>query len=167
MIVTLEKQDLNKELRWSDFLFMEVDKVSVIKSEGLVKADILQFTLKDFESLEDIEKEGTKTDYTEEGVPVETPYKYKEKAVIIRPTFVLWKKREAIFKMDTYFEKIGEIKPEEYDRLLIEQIDFVNKLEEKPGRIQKDLYYFNLKAEEMKILTSEEKEILTAPRIKE
>lgn len=167
MIVTLEKQDLNKELRWSDFLFMEVDKVSVLKSEGLVKADILQFTLVDFESFEDIEKEGVKIDYTEEGLPIETPYKYKEKGIVIRPTFVLWKKREAIFKMDTYFEKIGETKPEEYDRLLIEQIDFVNKLEEKPGRIQKDLYYFNLTAERMKILTLEEIETLTAPRIKQ
>lgn len=166
MIVTLEQQELDKQLRFSDFLYMDVEKMEILKSEGLVKFFINQYILIDMEYIDDIEKVGFKTDYTEAGVPVPSEYIYKEKGILIRPTFVVWKKREAIFKLSTYMEKIGHVDPSDYDRVLIEQIDFVNKLEQKPGRIQRDLYYFELTASDMKILTAEDIQTLTAPRVK-
>lgn len=166
MIGTVEKILIDSEARLIDFLFMQVGDMRTNRKDGLVSFEIEQFLIKDFEVEEIINTPKKRTDYTEEGEPFEVGYIEQSKGVVIYPKLVSRKKREAILKEATFYKRFGSITPEDYDSVLINQIDWINSYEPSGNEIQSELFYWNLKATDLKIITAEDLKELLKPRIK-
>jgi hypothetical protein len=69
--------------------------------------------------------------------------------------------------MNTFYSVIGNVTPEQYDDVLIQQIDYVNKRVLTGNEIQKDIYFWNLTELDLEKVTEQEINILTSPQIQE
>jgi hypothetical protein len=167
MIVTIERQEVDKENRLTDFVYMEVMDIKTNRRLKTVTVEIEQYLLREIETLGMVDRIGKKQDYTEAGTPIFTDYVYQEEGIIIKPEFILRKKREAIFKEETFYKHFGFLTPDQYDAALITQIDFINRYQPHGNELQKELFYWELKAQDMKILTPGEIAELLKPRNKE
>ena len=75
---------------------------------------------------------------------------------ITRPYFNLINRRKAVYRMSTFYAMIGNVTPEQYDNVLIQQIEYVNSRPLTGNEIQKDIYFWGLTASDLENVTTEE-----------
>ncbi len=81
---------------------------------------------------------------------------------VTRPYFNLINRREAVYRMSTFYNVIGNVTPSQYDSVLIAQIAYVNSRPLTGNEIQKDIYFWNLTASDLENVTEEQlTELLT------
>lgn len=88
-----------------------------------------------------------------------------EQAIVNRPYFKLINRRQAIYRMSTFYSMIGNVTPDQYDQVLMSQIEYVNSRPLTGNEIQKDIYFWNLTAADLENVTAEEIETLLTPTI--
>lgn len=84
---------------------------------------------------------------------------------VTRPYFKLINRREAVYRMSTFYALIGNVTPAQYDQVLISQIEYVNSRPLTGNEIQKDIYFWNLTAADLEDVTPQEIEALLTPTI--
>ena len=75
---------------------------------------------------------------------------------VTRPYFQLINRRKAVYRMSTFYAMIGNVTPDQYDNVLIQQIEYVNSRPLTGNEIQKDIYFWNLTASDLENVTQEE-----------
>lgn len=75
---------------------------------------------------------------------------------VTRPYFNLINRRKAVYRMSTFYAMIGNVTPEQYDNVLIAQIEYVNSRPLTGNEIQKDIYFWDLTASDLENVTNEE-----------
>lgn len=88
-----------------------------------------------------------------------------EQATVNRPYFKLINRRQAIYRMSTFYSMIGNVTPDQYDQVLMSQIEYVNSRPLTGNEIQKDIYFWNLTAADLEDVTPQEIETLLTPTI--
>ena len=84
---------------------------------------------------------------------------------VTRPYFQLINRRKAVYRMSTFYAMIGNVTPEQYDNVLIQQIEYVNSRPLTGNEIQKDIYFWNLTASDLENVSQAEIEALLTPTI--
>ena len=84
---------------------------------------------------------------------------------VTRPYFNLINRRKAVYRMSTFYAMIGNVTPEQYDNVLIAQIEYVNSRPLTGNEIQKDIYFWNLTAADLENVSNEEIAVLLTPTI--
>lgn len=84
---------------------------------------------------------------------------------VTRPYWNLVNRREAVYRMSTFYALIGNVTPAQYDQVLISQIEYVNSRPLTGNEIQKDIYFWNLTAADLEDVTPQEIETLLTPTI--
>ena len=84
---------------------------------------------------------------------------------VTRPYFNLINRRKAVYRMSTFYAMIGNVTPEQYDNVLMAQIEYVNSRPLTGNEIQKDIYFWNLTASDLENVTNEEITTLLLPTI--
>ena len=79
---------------------------------------------------------------------------------VTRPYFQLINRRKAVYRMSTFYAMIGNVTPDQYDNVLIQQIEYVNSRPLTGNEIQKDIYFWNLTASDLENVTNEQVESL-------
>jgi hypothetical protein len=93
----------------------------------------------------------------------ETYYVNEPKTVTI-PIKRIISKRDAIYKMSTFYGAVGNPTPDQYDDVMIAQIDFINSKVWDGTEAQK-VYFWNLTAADVEKVTAEEMETLLTPTV--
>lgn len=84
---------------------------------------------------------------------------------VTRPYFNLINRRKAVYRMATFYSMIGNVTPDQYDNVLIQQIEYVNSRPLTGNEIQKDIYFWNLTAADLENVTDEQLTELLTPSI--
>ena len=84
---------------------------------------------------------------------------------VTRPYLNLINRRKAVYRMSTFYAMIGNVTPEQYDNVLMAQIEYVNSRPLTGNEIQKDIYFWNLTAADLENVTNEEITTLLLPTI--
>ena len=92
-------------------------------------------------------------------------YTSYERKIVTRNEWVFIGRRQAIYRMSTFYSIIGNVTPAQYDDVLIEQIDYINSRPLTGNEIQKDIYFWNLTASDLEKVTDEQLTELLTPSI--
>ncbi len=158
MIQTNKPQLIDAKNGFEGIVYIRVANQTTTNNE--VQFNIELFTIEHKESSRDkaILSKDNQLVFGKDGIP-ET-----EKERILVPCVHVISKEKAVFKPDTYYSKIGHLKPEEFDNAFINQMEFVNsfdwsKSDKTPVR------YWNLTGKDMRIISEEEFKQLIAVKI--
>jgi hypothetical protein len=156
MIRTKEPQIVDAMNRESAVVYLEACNRRESKEAQTVTFDVFMYTI---DTITAIEYKNTPYQ-NEQG---ETYYVNEPKTVTI-PIKRIISKRDAIYKMSTFYGAVGNPTPDQYDDVMIAQIDFINSKVWDGTEAQK-VYFWNLTASDVEKVTAEEMEILLTPTV--
>lgn len=162
MVVTKKPQLIDPILRISEIVYMSARNKFVDKESETVTFEVHMFCIKNVLTKDRVSA------YDEDGniKRNEDMTPMLEEIEIISPKLALFSKRKAIFKLSTFEKLFPNLKSSKWDEVLARQIDYLNSKEFKGTEIQQP-YYWNLKKEDVKVLSdSEMMEILKPTQIK-
>lgn len=157
MIRTKLPQVIDAMNRREGIVYIKACNRTENEHEQTVKFDVELYTLEVASKVETVEVQGT----NENG----EPFTAFEQATVNRPYFKLINRRQAIYRMSTFYSMIGNVTPDQYDSILMQQIEYVNSRPLTGNEIQKDIYFWNLTASDLQDVTAEEIETLLTPTI--
>jgi hypothetical protein len=159
MIATKEPQIIDAINRREGIVYLKAMNRSEDDIEKTVKFDVEMYTLEPI-----FYEKNMRFDKINEFDEVYTEYRTVN---VVQNQFRFIGKKQAIYKMNTFYSVIGNVTPEQYDDVLIQQIDYVNKRVLTGNEIQKDIYFWNLTELDLEKVTEQEINILTSPQIQE
>lgn len=159
MIRTIQPQVIDAMNRRNGVVYIKACNRRENESDQTVRFDVELYTLETASKVETIEVTNT----NENG----EQYISFEQATVNRHYFKLINRREAVYRMSTFYTMIGNITPAQYDNVLIAQIEYVNSRPLTGNEIQKDIYFWDLTAADLENVTPEEIADLLTPTIVE
>ena len=158
MIRTKQPQVIDAMNRCNGIVYIKALNRTENEQAQTVSFDVELYTLESATAEEPVNVEvGT----NEEGNPI---YEVQLRNVT-RPYFNLINRRKAVYRMATFYAMIGNVTPDQYDNVLIQQIEYVNSRPLTGNEIQKDIYFWNLTAADLQDVTPQEIETLLTPTI--
>lgn len=157
MIRTIQPQVIDAMNRRDGIVYIKACNRTENEQAQTVTFDVELYTLEVASKVETVEVMRT----NENG----EQYIAFEQATVNRPYFKLINRRQAIYRMSTFYAMIGNVTPDQYDSVLMQQIEYVNSRPLTGNEIQKDIYFWNLTAADLEDVTQQEIEILLTPTI--
>lgn len=162
MVVTKEPQLIDPILRISEVVYMSARNQLIDKERETVTFEIHMFCIKNVlrkEKVTSFDEDGNLI-RNEDFTPKLTEIEFSE------PKLALFSKRNAEIKLSTFNKLFSNLKDDQWDDVLLRQIDYLNSLEWK-NKSTPPPYYWNLKSKDMKVLSdSQMLEILKPIKIK-
>lgn len=162
MIRTKEPQVVDAMNRESAVVYMEACNRRESKEAQTVTFDVFMYTIETVTRVESVPTYKTRID--ENGDTVN--YVEFENKSVTRPFLKIISKRDAIYKMSTFYGAVGNPTPSQYDDVMIDQIAFINSKVWDGSEVQK-VYFWELTASDVEKVTEQEINVLTSPQIQE
>lgn len=162
MVVTKKPQLIDPILRISEIVYMSVRNKFVDKESETVTFEVHMFCIKNVLTKDRVSAydEDVNIKRNEDMTPM------LEEIEIISPKLALFYKRKAEIKLSTFNKLFPNLKDYQWDDVLLRQIDYLNSLKWE-NKNTPPPYYWNLKKEDVKVLSdSEMMEILKPTQIK-
>lgn len=158
MIRTKQQQVIDAMNRKSGIVYIKALNRTENEQAQTVSFDVELYTI---ESTTKIEPVNVIVGQNEEGGNI---VEVQERNVT-RPYLNLINRRKAVYRMSTFYAMIGNVTPEQYDAVLMAQIEYVNSRPLTGNEIQKDIYFWNLTSADLENVTTEEITALLLPTI--
>jgi hypothetical protein len=157
MIRTKQPQVVDAMNRESAVVYMEACNRRESKEAQTVTFDVFMYTIESVTRIESVPTYKTRID--ENGDTVN--YVEFENKAVTQPVKRIISKREAVYKMSTFYGAVGNPTPSQYDDVMIAQIAFINSKVWDGSEVQK-IYFWNLTASDVEKVSAEEmQELLT------
>lgn len=158
MIRTKEPQDIDKENRITGVVYLKA--CNRRETDTTVTFDVVY-------SILDI-------NYRHEIVNVPSALKNElggdimipKKALVGHPYIREYKTKQAVYKRNTFYSRVGNPTPEQYDLFFISQIEFINSQEWNGDELSK-IYFWHLTANDLEVVTDEIYAQITTPFIEQ
>ena len=158
MIRTIQPQVIVAMNRREGIVYIKACNRTENKQAQTVSFDVELYTL---ESTTKVEPVNVEVGTNEEGGKI-----YEAQQLnVTRPYFKLINRRQAVYRMSTFYAMIGNVTPDQYDTVLMQQIEYVNSRPLTGNEIQKDIYFWNLTASDLENVTQAEIDTLLLPTI--
>jgi hypothetical protein len=159
MIRTKQPQVVDAMNRESAVVYMEACNRRESKEAQTVTFDVFMYTIESVTRVENVNILKTRLD----GETGETVNYYEaEERNVTRPFLKIISKRDAIYKMSTFYGAVGNPTPSQYDDVMIAQIAFINSKVWDGTEAQK-VYFWELTASDVEKLTADEMQNLLSP----
>jgi hypothetical protein len=156
MIRTKQPQVVDAMNRESAVIYMKADNKRESVENQTVMFDVFMYSIDTVTRVESVN-----VSYQNEN---DETYYVSEQRTVTRPYLKLISKRDAIYKMSTFYGAVGNPTPSQYDDVMIAQIDFINSKVWDGTEAQK-VYFWNLTAADVEKVTAEEMETLLTPTV--
>ena len=153
MIRTIQPQVIDAMNRRSGIVYIKALNRTENEQAQTVSFDVELYTI---ESTTKVEPVNVVIGQNEEGGDIVEVQNLN----VTRPYFQLINRRKAVYRMSTFYAMIGNVTPDQYDNVLIQQIEYVNSRPLTGKEIQKDIYFWNLTASDLENVTNEQVESL-------
>ena len=161
MIRTKEPQVVDAMNRESAVVYMEACNRRESKEAQTVTFDVFMYTIESVTRVENVNVLKTRMD----GETGETVNYYEaEERTVTRPFLKIISKRDAIYKMSTFYGAVGNPTPSQYDDVMIAQIAFINSKVWDGSEVQK-VYFWELTASDVEKVTADEMQSLLTPTV--
>jgi hypothetical protein len=154
MIRTKQPQIVDSMNRESAVVYMEACNRRESKEAQTVTFDVFMYTIESVTSEEPLNVLKTREDGSE--------YYDTEMANVTRPHLKIISKRDAVYRMSTFYNVVGNPTPSQYDDVMIAQIAFINSKVWDGSEVQK-VYFWNLTASDVEKVSAEEMQSLLTP----
>jgi hypothetical protein len=159
MIRTKQPQVVDAMNRESAVVYMEACNRRESKEAQTVTFDVFMYTIESVTRIENVNVLKTRLD----GETGETVNYYEaEERNVTRPFLKIISKRDAIYKMSTFYGAVGNPTPSQYDDVMIAQIAFINSKVWDGTEAQK-VYFWELTASDVEKVTADEMQNLLSP----
>ena len=159
MIRTKQPQVVDAMNRESAVVYMEACNRRESKEAQTVTFDVFMYTIESVTRVENVNILKTRLD----GETGETVNYYEaEERMVTRPFLKIISKRDAIYKMTTFYGAVGNPTPSQYDDVMIAQIAFINSKVWDGTEAQK-VYFWELTASDVEKVTADEMQNLLSP----
>ena len=156
MIRTKQPQVVDAMNRESAVVYMEACNRRESKEAQTVTFDVFMYTIESVTRVESVNVIKTREDGSE--------YYETEMANVTRPFLKIISKRDAIYKMSTFYGAVGNPTPSQYDDVMIAQIAFINSKVWDGTEAQK-VYFWELTASDVEKVNADEMQNLLSPTV--